>query len=262
MRLPPGPLSAALNELVGSRLVTEEPGGRLRQEPLLHLHARELAGEEGPLLLGRMADHYVDRAVRAGHALIPQRPWLRRYFPGVELGTDDPAAAERWLREERENLAALVRPTAELGRREQLVLLAVALWPLHERGKHLDDMIALNGCGVEAAEELGRWEIAALLRVQLAFAHMQRGAPEVAHGLARAAVDAATGRDPELEATAVETLGLAPSPSAGTARPWRCCAATWRSPRPSATDAGSRWPGSTWPRCWPRPRRWPCSRPC
>jgi tetratricopeptide (TPR) repeat protein len=121
---------------------------------------------------------------------------------------EDPEEAMRWLRAERENLRALVDPLLASGRVLDVCRLAVALWPLHERDKHLDDLVAFAAAAIDAGPEGKPAGLDALLRIQLAFAQLHRGDPEAARGLCESAVVGAAGI-PTLEATAVETLGLA-----------------------------------------------------
>jgi tetratricopeptide (TPR) repeat protein len=208
-----GSVSDAVDELVAAGLVHEDPDGeRYRQHSLLRLHAVGLASEEEKAsTLARIVDYYVPRAVRAGHAVIPGRGWLATFFGDV-VGTDEPeppGTAMRWLRAERENLRALVDPLLNASRMTDLYKLAIALWPLHERDKHLDDLVAFNKAAIET-ERSGEWTgLGALLRIQLAFAHLHRDDPGAARGLCETAVaDAAAARIAPLEATAVETLGL------------------------------------------------------
>lgn len=206
-------LADAVDELVAAGLVFEEPdGARYRQHSLLRLHAVGRASEdEKSETLARIFDYYVPRAVRAGHAVIPGRGWLATFFGDV-LGQDEPepaGEAMRWLRAERENLRALVDPLLACGRVDDLRKLAIALWPLHERDKHLDDLVAFNEAAIATERESERTGLGALHRIQLAFAHLHRGDPEAARGLCESAVvDAAAARIAPLEATAVETLGL------------------------------------------------------
>jgi tetratricopeptide (TPR) repeat protein len=83
------------------------------------------------------------------------------------------------------------------------------LWPLHEQGKHSDDMVAVNETGVAEANRVGDDLAAAVLGFQLGFAHRQRGELERAVEVLTAARQAAarTG-SPTVEATAVESLAL------------------------------------------------------
>lgn len=207
----PAAVADAVDELVAAGLVHEEPDGeRYRQHALLRLHAAGLAGpEETSETLARIFDHYVSRAVRAGHAVIPGRGWLAAFFGDVPKEPEPAGEAMRWLRAERENLRALIDPLLARGRVDDLRKLAIALWPLHERDKHLDDLVAFNEAAIKTERSGEQSGLGALHRIQLAFAYLHRGDPGAARGLCETAVtDAASARISTLEATAVETLGL------------------------------------------------------
>jgi tetratricopeptide (TPR) repeat protein len=203
--------TAAVDELVAAGLVAEEPdGGRYRQHPLIRLHADGLTdAAERSETLTRIFDHYVPRALRAGHSVIPGRGWLVEFFGAVPGEPETAEEGMRWLRAERENLRALIDPLAAAGRVDDLRKLAIALWPLHERDKQLDDLTAFNEAALSTARGGGHDGLGALYRIQLAFAHLHRGDPAAARGWCEIAVtDAASVSLPTLEATAVETLGL------------------------------------------------------
>ncbi|MQA10581.1 MAG: hypothetical protein GEU98_18905 [Pseudonocardiaceae bacterium] len=201
----------AVDELVAAGLVYEDPDGeRYRQHSLLRLHAVGLASaDEKAGTLARVFDYYVPRAVRAGHAVIPGRGWLVTFFGDVPGEPEQPGEVMRWLRAERENLRALIKPLRSSGRVDDLRKLAIALWPLHERDKHLDDLVAFNEAAIKTERPGEQTGLGALHRIQLAFAHLHRGDAGAARGLCETAVTAAAAaRIPTLEATAVETLGL------------------------------------------------------
>lgn len=207
----PAAVADAMDELVAAGLVYEEPDGeRYRQHTLLRLHAIGLASaEEKSETLARIFDHYVPAAMRAGHCVIPDRGWLVTFFGEVPGEPETSGKAMRWLRAERENLRALIDPLLACGRTDDLRKLAIALWPLHERDKHLDDLVAFNEAAIKTERSGEHSGLGALHRIQLAFAHLHRGDPGAARGLCETAVaDAASARIPTLEATAVETLGL------------------------------------------------------
>lgn len=206
---------AAVDQLVLLRLARQTSDGRFMLGNSLKLeHARECADRlEAPSALGdRFAAYYTTNGIAAGHAMLPERGWLTRFWPGVLDGLPTPSAAsaERWLLAERATLRALVEAEGEAEEPSVRALqLAVALWPLQERGKHLDDLDVVNAVAADVAEHLGETVVRALLMTQRGYAFRFRGERDKAAGLYREAV-ALVGADdePAVHASALESLGI------------------------------------------------------
>ncbi|SDD97155.1 tetratricopeptide repeat protein [Actinokineospora iranica] len=208
----------AVDELVSAGLLRSTADERYVPHALVRLHAHEAAAaaaDESAAVAGRMVEHYRRTAVAAGHAAMPLRGWLTAFF-GEHLdgtdGTDGTAPDEpaAWLEVERTTLRAVVEQLYDDARFADVCLLAVALWPLHERGKHADDLIEVNTRAVTAARELGRADLLALATTQLGFGYLHGGDSARAHKTFRQAVEAADAAGVvELRATALESLGLA-----------------------------------------------------
>ena len=210
-----------VNELVSVALVAQVGEDRYLMHDLMRVHARDLeltaapVGPDAQAAVERMLDFYHERVVIAGHAMMPGRGWNEKFFggfafdqrPARQVLGEDPAV---WLETERDNLRACVETAYRRGQFERVCHLAVMLWPLHEQGKHLEDQIDVNEKGLEAAQELGRVDLEALIGVQRGFPDLHLGRPEKAADFFSAALVAArmSGRA-DLEATALESLGLA-----------------------------------------------------
>ncbi|MBT0773529.1 tetratricopeptide repeat protein [Kineosporia sp. J2-2] len=219
--LPADQVRDALDEIRDLHLAeeTERDGTqRYRLHQLIGWHLPDGPGDaDGPgdqVVLRRMLAYYTDNAVRAGHAMMPLRGWDVLLFPArtpsTALTSLTSEQARAWLEAERSTLRACVESLHRQGDSEDVCLLAVMLWPLHEQGKHLADQIAVNQLALEAADRLGDPALVALIRTQLGFPHLHLGQPEQAEPLFEQALTPAraSGR-PELEATVLEALGLA-----------------------------------------------------
>ncbi|GAB2663171.1 hypothetical protein GCM10027271_22210 [Saccharopolyspora gloriosae] len=195
-----------LDRLVDARLVQEGARGRFFVDGLVRAHARRLGTD--PAVRARFLRFYVDTAVPAGNAVMPQRGWLQRLWPDLDL-TGSVSEPEAWLEAERANLRAVAGLLHDDGDAE-VCRLAVALWPFHERAKHLDDMDAVNEHAVAVADDHGHPFAAGLALVQRGFAFRHRGERDKAAELFARAERIAREQDlPELAATAVESLGIA-----------------------------------------------------
>lgn len=201
----------AVDEIIAAGLVQESPEDRLHLHTLAHLHAFAKADRESrhDELLTRILDYYHQVGVAAGHAAMPQRPWRDRLVPHLArfdaLAPQDPMA---WLSAERVNLSTTVALAAERDKPHYAWELALLLWPLHERGKYLDDMAATARIGADAARAAGLTMVEAVLLAQHGFAALHRGEPKLAYEVFQRAVGASSG-DVEVLATATESLGLA-----------------------------------------------------
>ncbi|MGH3773845.1 MAG: hypothetical protein ACRDRW_21060 [Pseudonocardiaceae bacterium] len=206
----------AVDELVAAGLVQEVSNDRYLLHSLVRLHATGLAESTDPAgdrdhALTRMLDFYRRGALSAGHAVMPHRGWRELLFPGLTAG-DQVASREPWgwLETERRNLSAAVRSAYQHGELEQVCQLCVMLWPLHERGKHFEDLIRTNELGLDAARKLGDTGLEALLGTQLGFPYLHQGDARRAYEAFSAALEpACASGHRELEATALESMGLA-----------------------------------------------------
>ncbi|PWW53695.1 hypothetical protein [Actinokineospora spheciospongiae] len=200
----------SLDSLVGAQLVTEFTESRHSMHSLVRAHARQVAAPEGEreALLRRVVAFYRDRAVAGGHRAMPGRGMWERLRPGQALPEVD--VPWRWLEDERANLLAAVVAASDLGLHEVVCQMCLMLWPLHERGKHLDDLRRCGDLGVESARALGDVAAESLFTTQLGFGHVHRGeALAAAELFTRALALARTTPFTDLAATALESLGLA-----------------------------------------------------
>jgi tetratricopeptide (TPR) repeat protein len=199
----------ALDRLLAVRLIHEVAEDRYIADGLVREHARQFLddAELGRAMRDRFDAFYVRRALVAGHAVQPRRGWLERIWPELRLEGSgrDPW---RWLDAERANLRAVAARLFEDGR-DEVCQLAVALWPYHDKGKHVDDMDAINEQAAALAESRGWPFVAGLALVQRGFAFRARGEHDKAAGSFSDAERIAREHGPrELAATAVESLGL------------------------------------------------------
>nr|MDQ3578385.1 tetratricopeptide repeat protein [Actinomycetota bacterium] len=205
-------VGTGLDELVAAGLLTEIDDGRYLPHTLIRLHARELATESAAEIeraLRGVLRYYRDRAVVAGHAMMPGRGWLAMFFAGDLVGSP-PAEPAAWMATERVNLLAVVEALFGDERLLDVCVLAIALWPLHEREKYVDDLVAVNERAVTAAQRLDRPDLVALATVQLGFGALHGGDARRAHAVFDTAVEAAERSGiTELIGTAVEATGLA-----------------------------------------------------
>ncbi|MGH3860836.1 tetratricopeptide repeat protein [Actinokineospora sp.] len=202
-----GTLDDTVDELIRAGLVRETGDDRLVMHDMTRLHARDLAEDGDTVAVARMVEHYREVTVAAGEAAMPARGWLRRFAGNVGGAPKSPM---RWLEVERENVLATHGVLFAQGRFLDVCLMAIALWPLHEHGKYLDEQVRVNDDAAVAARELGRADLEALAHVQRAFGLLQGGHPEEAVAVAESALTSASSAGVvELEATAFETIGLA-----------------------------------------------------
>lgn len=201
-------VSDAMQDLLHARLVTEPQEGRYVMPDLVRRHARRKATAPD-VLLPRLIDYYCMSAAAAAKLSLPDRVWHKMMLPELPASGQS-FSAEQWLDAERANLRSVVETAYRLHELRQVCQLAVALWPLHERGGHAQDMAAVNELGVRAAIERGDDLAQAVLGFQLGFAYLQRGDLDRAIDIftdARGAARRAGSAD--AEATAIESLGLA-----------------------------------------------------
>lgn len=207
-----------LDTLLSRKLIRETPHDRYLSYALVREHSIERAASDPELardaevMRDRFSDFYRSRALSAGHAMMPGRGWLERLWPDlmIDVGTMSAEDARTWLEAERANLRALVEQEyrAETAR-EGVCQLAVALWPLHERGKYLEDLDAVNEHAAEVAEHLGATLAQGVVLVQRGFALRHSGQLDKAAELFLRAHELARQHGHrDVAATAVESLGL------------------------------------------------------
>lgn len=220
----------AVNELVSVALVTsvrrssddqddrDDLDDRYRMHELMRWHAQHIDGtavSDSDVVLERMLAFYHERVVIAGYAMMPGRGWNELLFPefifdrrpAKQVLGQDPRT---WLETERNNVYACVETAYRGGQFERVCHFAVMLWPMQEQGKHLEDQIAVNQWGLEAAQELGNTALMALIGIQRGFPHLHLGQADRAFDFFSTAMVAAQASGlRDLEATSLESLGLA-----------------------------------------------------
>ncbi len=211
-----------LEELAGAHLLEEVGEERYRFHDLTRAHARARAvAEDGhprmAAAVRRVAVAHLRLAARADFRVMPLRWRLGPAYRGLVLpGDRDPGDARRALtelREERENLAAVIRAAAHHGHDDLVWQLCEAMWGLHLLLGFHAQWIDTHLLGAEAAEraarDFGDPRAVGRTLTQLAFGYMGAGrAPEAEDALERArTADRACGHH-RGEASAVEALGL------------------------------------------------------
>ncbi|MGW4528977.1 NB-ARC domain-containing protein [Amycolatopsis sp. NPDC004378] len=203
-----------LFELFERRFIEEAGQDRYAVNDLVALHAAYMdvrAPDEKAAETARLLDFHHQRTYDADAVLAPARPWRTTLFPDLRSrGTfADAAAASAWLAQERTTLTKLVGHAFAIGDLDRVCSWCVLLWPFHESGKHLGDLFATHELGIQAAEAVGRPDLESLIRTQKAFGHYWQGELDTsASSFSSAADRARAAGDLELEATALEGLGL------------------------------------------------------
>ncbi|MGV9386474.1 IS110 family transposase [Nonomuraea sp. NPDC003707] len=138
-----------LDQLADRSLLERAGREQYRFHDLIHAYASELVLEEdsqGERVSARrrVLDYYLDTAAQAADQLEPSR----RRFPSASIGRpvepltfDGPAAAMRWLREQRANLRAAVGCAAEHGWEDLTWQLPQLLWRFFFISGHPRDWI-------------------------------------------------------------------------------------------------------------------------
>lgn len=200
----------ALSELVAAKLVQEVTEERHLMSALIRKHARSHAPNTESVER-RLLGHYVQVALAAEKVVTPNRGWREQLWPDLVVAPAHGTAegAMEWLETERVNLFAAVRMGSELGVEDAVGRLAVALWPLHERGGYSQEMVETNAISLRMTQASGADLHAAVFAFQCAFGHRQRGEFERAIECVivgqRAADDAGS---PTAQASIVELFGL------------------------------------------------------
>lgn len=202
-------VAATLRELADARLVTEL-GDRYVASDLLRLYARDTDDTDPAPRAARLLDHYLDSAAAADAVIAPTRPWRPRFLPGPRPRRRfaDAGEANDWLAAEWENLCAAVEYAHTVEEDAVAARLCVVLWTFLDRAKLLDAVQATHELGRFSAERLGDAALASLIAAQKAISGTHRRDPGAIRDGEQAVALAPDG-DAEIEATAVEALGLA-----------------------------------------------------
>lgn len=207
-------VAESLAELYEHSFIEEIGPDRYTVNDLVALHASyvdDRAAEDKAAESARLLEFYHQRSYDADAMVMPARPWRRVLLPELRSrgAFADAAAASAWLDQERVTLTKLVGCADALGDLERVCSWCVLLWPFFESGKHFGDLFATHEPGIAAAEALRRLDLESLIRTQKAYGHYWLGEHGVAASLFGVAADRARAAgSPELEATALEGLGL------------------------------------------------------
>jgi tetratricopeptide (TPR) repeat protein len=172
----PAAAATALDRLARAHLVEDSAPGRYAMHDLLRLYAaNRAAAEDGEpdrrAALGRLFEHYRDRADAASARLYPQV--LRLSAPATGAGFGDPRQALAWLDAERPNLVAAVAHAAAHGPYPVAIGLADALHGYLFMRMHTVDWQAIALAGRAAAEAGG--DARAQAAAHLSLATLDRG---------------------------------------------------------------------------------------
>ncbi|WP_051791760.1 ATP-binding protein [Amycolatopsis jejuensis] len=190
-----------VQELVDAMLV-EDIGGRYRMSALARLHAAPLAGELSAAVVG----YYAKQSLAIAENALP-RGWAGKVWPGFTAGSLSAEDARTWLFAEHANLVAAAEAALLDGTHEDVIRLAMALWPVYKDGGYPVELAAVSQDAVQAAQAGSLPLAEGLARTQLGFARMQRREWAAAQEQFSAVVELAA--TPEEYASAVEALGLA-----------------------------------------------------
>jgi DNA-binding SARP family transcriptional activator/tetratricopeptide (TPR) repeat protein len=161
-----------LDRLVAAQLLIAAGPGRYTMHDELRRFAAELAGGDEAPLRG-LYDHYLHAVDAAARRLYPHI--LRLPLPSpADTGTTsfpDPARAAAWLDEERSNLVAIVRHTAEHGPLDVAWLLADALRGYFTLHTNPVDWLTVAQAALAAAAADGAPRGVAAAHISLAMLH-------------------------------------------------------------------------------------------
>ncbi|WP_433527889.1 BTAD domain-containing putative transcriptional regulator [Micromonospora sp. CA-263727] len=176
-----------LGELVRSQLVVERVPGRYTCHDLLRAYAAELVESEPAgarrAALHRIVDHYLHSACRADRQLSPLRDPIvpPPVHPDVEPEQPvDNTQALAWFAEEHGVLVRVVELAARHGFDRHVWQLAWALTTFLSRRSHWDDLIAVQGRALAAAERDGGRAARAQAHRDVAPAYSETGRFELA----------------------------------------------------------------------------------
>ncbi|GGN28984.1 hypothetical protein GCM10011609_85660 [Lentzea pudingi] len=210
-------LKPVVRELIKGTRMVDEISGRLVLDALVTDHSRKVADAGDPPLDREAAQRafvrwYATGAVATYGKLQRHRPWRRVLFPETVIDTTHPAhsASERFMHAERANLITAAGLAFELGDFDAVVHICVAQWWLYEAHRLSDDLLATHDLGVQAAGQLGKPLVKALLLVQNGFAVQAGARYDDAASLFTEAQELASSHNAvDLAATAIEGAALA-----------------------------------------------------
>ncbi|MFG6199690.1 BTAD domain-containing putative transcriptional regulator [Nonomuraea sp. JJY05] len=174
----------ALERLQDARLLEAAGPGRYRFHDLVGLYARERAhqnmpGQERAAAVQRALHHYLTTVWMAS-ALFNNESVPRCPVELPESVFKEPAEAERWVQDERDNLLAAAQQALACADPATAIGLAIGLqWPFSYQGWHrqLADVYAY---AIEVADRIGAWEDKAQLRNFLGWVYRDQGRHDAA----------------------------------------------------------------------------------
>jgi DNA-binding SARP family transcriptional activator/Tfp pilus assembly protein PilF len=207
-----------LDVLARAHLIQRTPPGRYGMHDLLRAYARELAaahgGEEEPdVALTRLFDHYLHTASVAMDTLVPaerhRRPRILR-SAGPQPPVTKPAAALKWLDDQRATLIAVTGSAAAGGSSSHVNRLAVTLFRYLDQGGYYAEALTVHTRARDAARQSGdrAAEGRALFALGATYVRQRRG--EDATAFLAKALDVFRGTgDQAGQARSLHNLGLA-----------------------------------------------------
>jgi tetratricopeptide (TPR) repeat protein len=209
---PPEEVEPVLSDLVEKNLLSEVADERYRYHDLLRLHARRHAEwdseAEGDAAVRRILEWYLDRAVAADLAVVPDRPRVGPRYESAETVFDHIATALDWLEAERANLVMAIHEAVDREWHALAWQVAETLFGFFLHRHHFTDWISAFETGAEAAR-LDRHSVAeSRLRMQLAIGYLNVGRQTDASRAASRALELAhQAGDFASVATALRQLG-------------------------------------------------------
>ncbi len=208
----PEDVEPILSDLVEKNLLSEVGDERFRYHDLLRLHARRHAewdsAAEGDAAVRRIVEWYLDRAVAADLAVVPDRPRVGPRYESADPVFGHITAALDWLEAERANLVMAVRAAADRQWHALAWQVAETMFGFFLHRHHLNDWISTFETGAEAAR-LDQHAVAeSRLRMQLAIGYLNAGRQRDASRAASRALELAhRAGDFASVATALRQLG-------------------------------------------------------
>lgn len=173
-----------LHELFAARLIEddgrEDDGGRFRFHDLLRTHAcrcaeRDETEPERDAIVQNTVEYYLNAAQRMDHAIMPDRLRFTEPPRSATAGQptfSSPAEALRWFDAERANLVAAMRTARDRGLDEATWQLGEAMWIAYNNHKHFEEAREVYALAVDAAADIGDYDVEARMRQQLARAEI------------------------------------------------------------------------------------------
>ncbi|MFJ6676764.1 tetratricopeptide repeat protein [Actinosynnema sp. NPDC091369] len=209
---PPEDVEPVLSDLVEKNLLSEVEDERFRYHDLLRLHARRHAewdsAAEGDAAVRRVVEWYLDRAVAADLAVVPDRPRVGPRYESADAVFDHLTAALDWLEVERANLVMAIREAADREWHALAWQVAETLFGFFLHRHHFADWISAFETGAEAARRDRHAVAESRLRMQLAIGYLNVGRQTDASRAASRALELAyQASDFASVATALRQLG-------------------------------------------------------